>query len=129
MRTISTELNNSDAKIFEFVCEQNGTNKSRALKKLINDFVNNNSIRPGNANDSEVNEADLQDQTDDMTITLQPQKQREFRCDKGCILENDIIIGDCDDYDIDNGKVSQYGIQIGIIKPSIEMTNVEVIEN
>ena len=66
-------------------------------------------------------------ESETIKVTVLPEP-REFRCEKGNLLENDIVVGDCADYGIDNGKVFQNGIQIGIIKPSNLMTNV-VVEN
>ena len=40
MKTVGTKLDNSEYEIFEYCCQENGSNKSEQLRDLIKGFVN-----------------------------------------------------------------------------------------
>jgi len=58
MKTVGTKLDNSEYKIFEFCCNENGLTKSEQLRDLIKDFVND---KP-NDESLEINYDDLEEE-------------------------------------------------------------------
>jgi len=58
MKTVGTKLDNSEYKIFEFCCSENGLTKSEQLRDLIKEFVND---KP-NDESLEINYEDLEEE-------------------------------------------------------------------
>ena len=114
----SIRLPNKTIEDIDNICDGIGCSRNEWIKDTLRE-----GIRTENSQDQEPKPVE----PEKIKVTVLPEP-REFRCEKGNLLENDIVVGDCADYGIDNGKVFQNGIQIGIIKPSNLMTNV-VVEN
>jgi len=119
MKTVSTKLDNKLHNRFIEICNEDGKCQSEFLRNLIESVCDDLEEGEATPQDLEINVEDIEPITED--------KLRIFDCNSGIMYENGIVVGNCSEFDLRQGKVfDKSGKQIGItrgLKSIMELKN------